>query len=115
MPDTKPNKPTRDLDRNTLQKIIDNSFDEIFVTDGQGEIIYVSETCRKHYGLEPEEVIGKKAWDLLEGGYCFPPVTPVVLATGQQYSVEQTTNTGGRILVTATPVFDTAGERSKCS
>jgi len=97
------------LDRRTLKKILDNSFDEIFVTDGRGTIIYVNETCRRNYGLEPEEVIGKKGWELFEQGYCDVPVTEVVIESREPYSIEQRTNTGQRILTTATPVFDASG------
>ncbi|WFD11552.1 sigma-54 interaction domain-containing protein [Tepidibacter hydrothermalis] len=97
------------LDRKTLKKILDNSYDEIFVTDGDGNAIYVNEACERNYTLKPYEVIGKNPWQLTEEGFCFPPITPIVLRDKKQVTLEQKTNIGTRLVVTATPVFDNEG------
>ena len=97
------------LDRETLQKILDNSFDEIFVTDGKGIVIYVSKSCEENYGLKVDEMLGKPASVLGEKGYWFPPAIPVVVEKGQTINVEQYTSVGKKLLVTASPVFDDQG------
>lgn len=88
------------------EKILENSHDEIFVTDGNGVTIYCNNTFEKNYGLKRSEIIGKKVW-LLQGakfkGEC--PI-PLVLSKKKQITIEQETYTGKKLIVTATPVFD---------
>ncbi|MCO5387350.1 MAG: PAS domain S-box protein [Desulfosporosinus sp.] len=50
---------TTELDFNTLKKILDNSHDEIYVTNAMGIVIYVNNVCEKHYGVKASEIIGK--------------------------------------------------------
>ena len=68
----------------TLIKILDNSYDEIFVIDKDQNILYVNPVCEANYGLKQNEIIGKKAYDLIQQGYCFPAVAPEVLRKKKQ-------------------------------
>ena len=99
-----------DLDRSTLLKILDNSYDEIFVTDANGVVIYVNPICERHYGLKSAEVLGRKAESLVKEGYYSPAIIHKVLAEKRQTNLVQKTNIGKTLLVTATPVFTENGE-----
>jgi PAS domain S-box-containing protein len=98
------------LNREDLLRILDNSFDEIFVVNGLGIVTYVNEACRKHYGLKPSEVIGKTVHYLLDEGYYSPALAPIVFRDKQTVTLEQETRSGVKLVVTATPVFNCNGE-----
>ncbi len=98
------------LDRGTLLRILDNSFDEIFVTDANGVVIYVNPICERHYGLKSAYVLGRKAESLVKEGYYSPAIIHKVLAEKRQTNLVQKTNIGKTLLVTATPVFKENGD-----
>jgi transcriptional regulator with PAS, ATPase and Fis domain len=43
-------------------------------------------------------------------GYCFPPITPIILQEKKRVTLEQETITGRKIVTTAEPVFDENGD-----
>ncbi|MDA8228531.1 MAG: sigma 54-interacting transcriptional regulator [Desulfitobacterium hafniense] len=106
MDDISPNK----LSWDDLKKILDNSFDEIFVVNSQGIVIYVNEASERHYGLKPSSVIGKSVYHLVKEGYYSPVILPVVFREKQRITLEQETNSGRKLVVTATPVLTVDGE-----
>ncbi len=93
-----------------FKMILDNSFDEIFVVNNKGIVTYVNEACKKHYGLDPSEIIGRSIDHLLKEGYYSPALAPIVFQEKKVVTVEQVTNTGIRLVVTATPVINKYGE-----
>ncbi|MDO4541709.1 MAG: diguanylate cyclase, partial [Bacillota bacterium] len=99
-----------DLSWDDLKTILDNSFDEIYVVDKNGKIIYVINVSILHYGTLADELIGKSYLHLQKESYCTPPMVPIVMKYKKVITMEQTTKTGRTITVTATPVFDANGE-----
>ncbi|PKM79943.1 MAG: histidine kinase [Firmicutes bacterium HGW-Firmicutes-14] len=99
-----------ELNRETLQKILDNSYDEIFVTDKNGVTIYVNNACERNYGATPSQLLGQQPGQMATEGYCYPPITPLILSEKKIITLEQKTITGKSIVTTATPVFDQNGE-----
>jgi PAS domain S-box-containing protein len=97
------------LSKETLLKILDNSYDVIFATDGQGVTIYANKACEKYYGIKPCDVIGKDAWQFMEKVGCYPPTAPITLHSQDKHTLEQTTQTGAKMLVTNTPIYDAGG------
>lgn len=93
-----------------LRKILDNSFDEIFVVNDKGVVTYVNDACERHYGLKPSEVIGKTVHYLESQGYYSPVLAPVVLQGKKRVTLEQETRFGKKLLVTCTPVFKNNGD-----
>ena len=51
-----------------LTQILHSSYDEIFVTDANGDTLFVSESCKKLTGLPPEAFINKNIKELVEKG-----------------------------------------------
>jgi len=104
-----------EINENSLVKedfkmILDNSFDEIFVLNNKGIVIYVNDACKKNYGLDPSEMIGKNFHYLLEQGYYSPALAPVVFRDKKTMTVEQQTKSGIKLVVTATPVLNSRGD-----
>lgn len=98
------------LNREDFKKILDNSFDEIFVVDRNGFVTYVNAACIKNYGLNPSEIIGKTVYHLIDEGYYSPALFPLVLQDKTTVTLEQNTRSGINLVVTATPVFDSKGD-----
>jgi len=101
-----------DLDKETLKKILDTSYDEIFVVDGKGIVVYVNKACERHYGLKASEFIGKSSYELAAKGYWFPSTTPHILREKKRVNLIQETIIGKKLLVTATPVLNDKGNVS---
>jgi PAS domain S-box-containing protein len=97
------------LGKETLLKILDHSHDAIFATDGNGVTIYANRACEKYYGIKPSDVIGKDSWQFMENVGCYPPTAPITLRSTRQNTLEQTTRTGAKMLVTNTPIYDAGG------
>ena len=91
------------------ETIINNSCDEIFVTDGHGKIILANPISENHYGLPIADLVGKNVWELEERGIYYPAITPMVLKAKKKITIDQETGIGKKLMLTATPVFDSKG------
>ncbi len=97
-----------------LKMIIDNSSDGIFVTDGQGKVLILNQACKKFLGIEDENYILGKNVDLLEKENIISSSAIMdSLRKKEKVTLFQSTRTGQKIIVTANPVFDAAGNISK--
>lgn len=96
-------------DRDTLLKILDHMYDELFVIDRNGMIIYVNRACERHYGVQQHEMIGKTVTECTEKGFWYPPISPIALRNPKIATYEQATNTGRKLVATVAPVFDDKG------
>lgn len=106
MPDTNESY----LNREDFKKILDNSFDEIFVVDSNCIVTYVNGACVKNYGLNPSEIIGKTIHHFISEGYYSPALAPFVFRDKKTVTIEQKTRSGITLVVTATPVFNNDGD-----
>jgi len=94
----------------TLKKILDYSSDEIFVLDGEQRIVFVNSVCEKHYGLKPEDILGKYNLELFEKGYWKPSIVPLVFKEKKTVTIKQTTYIGAELLTTAVPILNEVNE-----
>jgi PAS domain S-box-containing protein len=93
-----------------LKRILDSSYDEIFVTDGNGDVLYVSgESCKRFTGFPPEVFLGKNIKELVEKGFVRNSVTLKVLETKSIVSHQQVYPNGKTVLATGKPVFNEHG------
>lgn len=99
-------------DERFFKEIVENSSDEIIVTDSEGNVLYVNEVCKHNYGLEPKDLIGKNMKEL-EDNLFYPSATLEVLRTNDVVEIMQKTAKGKRLFVTAKPIFNEAGELTK--
>lgn len=84
--------------------------DEILVTDGNGKVVAVTESCRELYGMEPEDVLKTSIQEMEEHGVHYPSITPIIMKEKRRISLLQSSKTGKKMLVTGVPVLDDAGE-----
>ncbi|HBY3210339.1 sigma-54 interaction domain-containing protein, partial [Clostridioides difficile] len=61
------------------------------------------------YGLKKEDILGKNVSFLEDSGYSTKSPIPIVLKTKTKFSLEQDTQTGKKLIITATPIFDENG------
>lgn len=93
-----------------LECILDSSYDEIFVTDGEGNTLFVSESTKKFTGHPPEIYIGKNLEELTKQGIIENSVTLKVMKSKKVLSHQQTYKNGTTVLATGKPVFNEEGE-----
>lgn len=100
---------TKELNRE-LEAIFNSSYDEIYVTDGQGITLRVNKAGERFYGVKAEEIVGRHVSELEEQGLFTPSITPQVLKSRKRVTSVQTTKSGQKLIVTGNPVFDEKGE-----
>ena len=100
---------TKELNKE-LEVIFNSSYDEIFVTDGEGFTLKINKASESLYGLKEEEIIGKHVSKLEALGLFSPSITPQVLRTKKRSTLIQSTKSGQKIIVTANPVFNDKGQ-----
>lgn len=102
-------KPITELDYDTLKKILDNSFDEIYVTNAEGIVVYVNKAVEKHCGVKAENIIGKSSNEISAQNLWGPRVSPIAIKRKRSFTLEQKTCTGKTLLTTANPIWDQDG------
>ncbi|MCJ7855850.1 sigma 54-interacting transcriptional regulator [Lachnospiraceae bacterium NSJ-143] len=91
-----------------LKKIIDNLHEEIMIYDNDYNLIYLNNASLRHYGLRPEELIGKK-FNELDDIFWDNSTLPEVYATKKTVAKRQVTNLGKDVITISVPVFDKNG------
>ncbi|WP_366921558.1 sigma 54-interacting transcriptional regulator [Metallumcola ferriviriculae] len=89
--------------------ILDFSFDEFVISDGEGVLLYANAACERHYGVKVEYLIGKHTSELEREGIYHPAVIPLALKERRKVTIIQDTQIGRKTIVTANPVFDDTG------
>lgn len=101
--------PTLPLSEGDFSEIVRNSFDGIFVADGNGRALLVNPGCERNYDFRAEDVVGRQVSDLEADGLIRPVIAPRVIATGERVTAIQRTHKGKTILATGIPLFDETG------
>ncbi|TCO79520.1 sigma 54-interacting transcriptional regulator [Marinisporobacter balticus] len=89
-----------------LESVFNSSYDEIIVTDPNGNILKMNEVYKKFYNLEEDSFIGKNVFELQNMGVFSPSVTTKVIKEKKRISITQKTNSGKVLIVTGHPIFD---------
>lgn len=92
-----------------LEQIINTSYDEIFVTDGDGNVLLVSDACQRMTGIPKERFLGESIFDLGKKGLVNNSVTINVLKEKRMVSANQIYPNGVRVVATGIPIFDHDG------
>jgi PAS domain S-box-containing protein len=93
-----------------LEKVIQGSYDYIFVTDAKGNVEKINDAYTRITGYKRKEIIGKNIYDLVSEGYFDRAVTIDVIETRKTHTLTQTLKSGKTVLVTGNPLFSEAGE-----
>lgn len=92
---------------NDFYKIMAENFgDEIFVTDGNGVVLFVNYAAVEVIGKPIYDIIGRSVKELEEEGFFKPSVTLAVLEQRKQVNLVQKLLNGKTVLVTGVPIFD---------
>lgn len=95
-------------------KIMAENFgDEIFVTDGEGVVLFVNYAAVNVIGKAVTDLVGRNVSELVEEGIFSPSVTQEVLKRQKEVSLIQTLLDGSHVLCTGVPVFDKTHEKIK--
>lgn len=97
------------LSREQLFEILEHIYNEVYVLDADMQVIYVNPACCMHYGLTPEQMIGKHHNEFT-GEIWYPSVVPEVYREKRRMCVEQVIYTGKRLVSCANPVLDKNGD-----
>lgn len=92
------------------RKMVENLGEEIFVTDGQGKVIFINPASEKTFEMSATQIIGKNVTDLQEEGILSASSTLQVMKTGQKVDIIQKVNKGKSLLATGIPIFKKNGE-----
>lgn len=96
----------------TLQEfmsLIDLVYDEICIWDAEERVVYINNACCRHYGLRPEEFIGKHLSELcMRDRLWFPTVVMDTLELKKPAIQRQKTIMGQDITTISVPIFDSA-------
>lgn len=93
-----------------LEKVIETSFDGIYVTNSNADTILVNKSYERITGLKREELIGRNMAEFVSNGVMSEATSFFVLKNKKPLTLHQTFNTGKSALVTSTPFFDENGE-----
>lgn len=96
--------------RDILERIIESSFDGIYITDGQANTLMVNKSYEDITGLNREDLIGHNMHELVETKLISQSATLLVLQDKTTKTIEQEFKNGKRALVTSTPILDDSGE-----
>lgn len=92
-------------------KILDQCYDEIFIWDRDGRIIYANNACYRHYGISARDFIGKTLQECTVNEVLWSP-TCVPMTFGEKRPVIQRQKTflGIDIVTISVPILDEHGE-----
>ncbi|TMN21805.1 sigma 54-interacting transcriptional regulator [Lentibacillus cibarius] len=89
-----------------IEAIFKHTFDVIYIADGEGVTLRVSEAAKKIWGYSPEELEGQSVYKMEKEGVFQPSVTRLVLKAGRKVSAIQITKTGKRLIILGIPIKD---------
>ncbi len=99
----------KELNRD-LDAIIESSYDGIWFTDGDANVLRINKAYEAITGLPRASFYGRNMRDLVREGYFDQSVTLLVLRERTRQTIFQETKTGKSLLVTGTPIVDERGE-----
>ena len=93
-----------------LKHILQHSFDEIFITDASGNILYTSQSTEKMFGIPLERIIHQNIFHLEKEGVFSPSVVVNVLRSKKEETLIQETKNNRKLVISGYPIFDEANE-----
>jgi len=98
------------LDPTIFRSLIDDIYDEIVIWDHNSNLLYINKACYRHYGLRPEDMIGKNIEELsMKEKYWGPTTLPYVQKEKKAAMQKQRTLLGTNIVTISIPILDEEG------
>lgn len=91
----------------TFVELIDDVYDEIFIWDADMRVVYANKACYRHYGLRPEDFIGKSISEFtIQENLWTPTCVPDTVTEKKPVLQKQKTFLGTDIVTISVPIFD---------
>lgn len=97
-----------DFNDPSFRELLDALHDGVYITDADGITLKVNGAYERLTGLRSEDVVGQHMQALVEQGVISQSVSLRVLKEGRALSLMQSVSQGKRLLVSGTPILDTA-------
>lgn len=92
-------------------KMVDQCYDEIFIWDKNGKIVYANNACYRHYGIQPEGFIGKTLQECTVNEKLWSPSCVSLTFDEKRPMIQnQKTFLGIDIVTISVPIMDEQGE-----
>jgi PAS domain S-box-containing protein len=98
-----------DNDRDFFKLVLENCYDEIFVSDVNTSNLYVNPTFERHYNVDRKNVINNRDFMFTNSLIKNSPAY-ITLETKRPATIEIKTSTNRTLLVSTKPVFDDSGD-----
>ncbi len=93
--------------------IFENSYDGIYITDGEGNTLRVNKAYERITGLNRKHLLGKNMKEIVKKGFLNESITFKIKESRTPMTIAQKIHGGKEILVSGTPVFNAKGELSR--
>lgn len=100
--------PSTDLEK-FYDQIMQHYPGSVFITDGTGKLVYVTESIEQMLGKKPEWFIGKSTEDIVKAGIVKETSTQEAIASGKTNVKYLKSASGAVMLIISKPVFDDNG------
>ncbi len=90
--------------------IFENSYDGIYITDGEGKTLRINQAYERITGLKIDNLLGRNMKEIVENGFLDESVTFKIKESKVPMTIAQKLKGGKEILVSGTPVFNDKGE-----
>jgi PAS domain S-box-containing protein len=94
-----------------LEAVIENTYDGLYITDGDANTIMVNKAYERITGIRREEILGKNMRDLVARKVFDRSVSLEVIDKPEPITIMQELRGGKKVLVTGSPVFDKGGRK----
>ncbi|MBU3144990.1 sigma 54-interacting transcriptional regulator [Clostridium sp. CF012] len=95
-----------------LDKVIESSYDGIYITDGKANTLRINKSYETITGLQRKNMLNRNMYELEKEGYISKSSTLMVLKNKKSNTIEQEFSTGKKVLVSSNPIFDAEGNIS---
>ena len=93
-------------DESFYKMMAENFGDEIFVTDGDGVVLFVNLEAAKVIERPVHEIVGRKVQELVDEGFFKPSASLEAIKQKKTVNIMQTLFNGKTVLCTSVPIFD---------
>ncbi len=93
-----------------LDTIIDSSYDGLWICDANATVLRINSASERLNNIQAAEVVGRNMNELVAEGFINRSATLEVIKTGSTATMLQNTNTGRKLMITGSPIFDETGK-----
>lgn len=93
----------------TLDAVLENSFDGIYITDGEANTIKLNKAYENITGLKKDEVLNKNMKDLVKNNIISKSGSILAIKNKKPVTLCQEFKTGKKAIISSSPVFDKKG------